>query len=79
MISWSFVPRLERNSLEPGEEPKDEQLRRCLDKIREIVGDEKYNQTVFPILLICSTSGFGSERTQGQDSVIELQPQKRKL
>ena len=45
-----FCPRVKRNSLEPGEEPEDEQLRDVLDKIRGIVGDEKYTQTVFPIL-----------------------------
>ena len=43
-----FCPRATRSSLE--DIHKDEQLKDVLDKIREIVGDEKYTQTVFPIL-----------------------------
>jgi hypothetical protein len=43
-----FCPIATRSSLEDIHE--DEQLRDVLDKIREIVGTEKYTQTVFPIL-----------------------------
>ena len=43
-----FCPRATRSSLEDIHE--NEQLKDVVDKIREIVGDEKYTQTVFPIL-----------------------------